>query len=52
MSLLASPNDAITQDKLVSHNAISNYITPQGKLALAPTLVEDQKKRYLDHLHQ
>src|SRR5262249_49329237 len=52
MSLLASPNDAITRNQLVKTAAISNYVTPNGKLALEPTLVEDQKKRYLDHLHQ
>lgn len=52
MSLLASPNDAITRNNLVASSTISNYVTPTGKLALEPTLLEDQKRRYLDHLNQ
>jgi len=47
LSLLASPNDAITRNQVVSHGTISNYVTPTGKLALEPTILEDQKMRYL-----
>jgi hypothetical protein len=52
MKLLTDPNDAITRNNLTKMAAISNYVTPNGTLALEPTLLEDQKKRYLDHLHQ
>jgi hypothetical protein len=45
-------SDVIARDKLVQPSTIANYVTPTGKLALEPTLLEDQKKRYLDHLHQ
>jgi hypothetical protein len=51
-TLVSSPNDVITRNQLVKTAAISNYVTPTGKLALEPTLLEDQKKRYLDHLHE
>ncbi len=30
----------------------ANFIGPDGRLALEPTIIEDQKKRFLDHLHQ
>jgi hypothetical protein len=52
VSLLASPNDAVAREKLVRSGSLSNYVTPTGKLALEPSLLEDQKKRYLDHLNE
>jgi hypothetical protein len=51
-SLITTTNDAITRDSLVQTSTISNFLTPTGKLALEPTLLEDQKRRYLDHLNQ
>ncbi len=49
----------VTNDNVISRDALlqsqirmPNFIGPDGRLMLEPTIIEDQKKRYLDHLHQ
>src|SRR5262249_53214512 len=45
-------NDVIQRNTLLQQSKLANYTGPKGQLTLEPTLIEDQKKRYLDHLHQ
>ncbi len=49
--LVSDPKDVIARSAQ-PRSTIGNYMTSTGKLALEPTVLEDQKKRYLDHLHQ
>jgi hypothetical protein len=49
--LVSSPTDVIQREKLIGQMNIGNLVLPNGKLAIEPTLLEDQKKRFLDHLH-
>jgi hypothetical protein len=45
-------DDSITRNTLLqAQTKLPNYVGPDGKLMIEPTLIEDQKKRYLDHLH-
>jgi hypothetical protein len=47
---LVSGNDIIARDKLLTSTA--NTALVNGKLAIEPTLILDQKRRFLNHLHE
>src|SRR5262249_50310738 len=52
-SLVSKPEEVIARDSLQRGTTIANFTAgPTGKIALEPTILEDQKKRYLDHLHE
>jgi hypothetical protein len=47
---MVSGNEIISRDKLLTGSTALTYTG--GKLTIEPTLLEDQKKRFLDHLHE
>lgn len=49
-SLVSKPDDVIKRTELFKGINLNHFVGPDGRLALEPTIIEDQKKRFLDHL--
>lgn len=51
-SLVSSPDTVIQRNQLAKNANLAAFVGPDGKLTIEPTIIEDQKRRFLDHLHE
>src|SRR5262249_10515263 len=49
-SLVSNPEDVVKRTELFKGINLNHFVGPDGRLALEPTIIEDQKKRFLEHL--